>query len=80
MNSIDIIKIVPMADEAPKIPSTPTTFLLLPTEIREQIITEATQHSPRGHLAAVSKEWQPLIEKKTFESLVVRIEHLSFLD
>ncbi|WAO84926.1 Hypothetical protein NCS54_00215600 [Fusarium falciforme] len=69
-----------MTDEAPKIPNTPTTFLLLPTEIREQIITEATQHSPRGHLAAVSKEWQPLIEKNTFESLVVSIEQLSFLD
>ncbi|KAM6521548.1 hypothetical protein FSOLCH5_006302 [Fusarium solani] len=69
-----------MADEAPKSPSAPTTFLLLPTEIREQIITEAAQHSPRCHLAVVSKEWQPLIEKKTFESLVVSIEQLSFLD
>ncbi|KAH7274928.1 hypothetical protein B0J15DRAFT_539989 [Fusarium solani] len=69
-----------MADEAPKSPSAPTTFLPLPTEIREQIITEAAQHSPRCHLAVVSKEWQPLIEKKTFESLVVSIEQLSFLD
>ncbi|UPK90729.1 hypothetical protein LCI18_001664 [Fusarium solani-melongenae] len=68
-----------MTDEAPKIPSTPTTFLLLPNEIRQQIITEAARHSPRGHLAAVCKEWQPLIEKKTFESLVYvtrRREHL----
>lgn len=70
-----------MDAEAPQIPHTPLTFPLLPLEIRQLIITEAAQHSPRSHLAAVSKEWQLLIEEKTFESLVVdHIDQLKFLD
>ncbi|KAI8723115.1 hypothetical protein NCS52_00166500 [Fusarium sp. LHS14.1] len=70
-----------MDAEAPQIPHVPLTFPLLPTEIRVQIITEAAQHSPRGHLAAVSKEWQLFIEEKTFESLVFDdIDQLKFLD
>ncbi|KAJ4179579.1 hypothetical protein NW767_014591 [Fusarium falciforme] len=68
-----------MDAEAPKIPHTPLTFPLLPPEIHEQIITEAAQHSPRSHLAAVSKEWQLLIEKKTFASLVVDKDQLFLL-
>ncbi|KAL2691360.1 hypothetical protein Neosp_001744 [[Neocosmospora] mangrovei] len=69
-----------MDAEAPKIPHTPLTFPLLPLEMRLLIITAAAQHSPRGHLAAVSKEWQPLIEEKTFASLVVDKDQLYWLD